>query len=138
MKTLVSILAIFFSISTGFAQENTVDITVTIENITSDEGMVLAGLHTADTFMKGLGIQNLESEIKDGKVTLTFENVPSGTYAIMAMHDANDNKRMDYQDNGMPKESYGMSGNDMSFGPPNFEMAKFEVGAENLELNIRF
>ena len=138
MKTLVSILAIFLSLSSGFAQESTVNITVTIENVVSDNGKVLAGLHTADTFMKGLGIQNLESEIKDGKVTLTFENVPSGTYAIMAMHDANDNKRMDYQDNGMPKESYGMSGNDMSFGPPNFEMAKFEVGSENLTFNIRF
>ena len=42
------------------------------------------------------------------------------------------NNRMDYQENGMPKESYGMSGNDMSFGPPNFEAAKFEVGEEDL------
>ena len=45
---------------------------------------------------------------------------------------------MDYQEGGMPKESYGMSGNDMSFGPPNFEMAKFEVNGEDLEFNIRF
>lgn len=138
MKKVLSILAIIFSISVGMAQESGVDITVIVDNVTNDNGKVLIGLHTADTFMKGMGVQNLESEIKDGKVTLTFENVPQGTYAIMAMHDANDNKRMDYQDNGMPKESYGMSGNDMSFGPPNFESAKFEVGSENLEFNIRF
>jgi uncharacterized protein (DUF2141 family) len=138
MKTVVSVLAIMLSISLGIAQENGVNIMVTIDNVSSDDGKVLIGLHTQDTFMKGLGVQNLESEIKDGKVTLVFENVETGTYAIMAMHDANDNKRMDYQDNGMPKESYGMSGNEMSFGPPTFEMAKFEVAGEDLEFNIRF
>ena len=138
MKTVVSVLAIMLSISLGIAQENGVNIMVTIDNVSSDDGKVLIGLHTQDTFMKGLGVQNLESEIKDGKVTLVFENVETGTYAIMAMHDANDNKRMDYQDNGMPKESYGMSGNEMSLGPPTFEMAKFEVTDEDLEFTIRF
>lgn len=115
-----------------------VNITVVIDNVTSNEGKVLISLHTTDTFMKGPGIANLESEIKDGKVSLTFENIAPGTYAIMAMHDANDNKRMDYEANGMPKERYGMSGNDMSFGPPSFEMAKFEASDEDLEFNIRF
>ena len=56
----------------------------------------------------------------------------------MALHDANENNRMDYQSNGMPKESYGMSGNDMSFGPPSFSASKFEVGGDDLELTIRF
>jgi len=88
--------------------------------------------------MKGPGIQNLESKIENGKVTLTFTNVAPGTYAIMAMHDANDNNRMDYEANGMPKESYGMSGNDMTMGPPDFGSAKFEVNGEDLEFTIRF
>ncbi len=138
MKTVLSILAIISSISFGVAQENGVDITVTIDNVVSDEGKVLISLHTTETFMKGPGIQNLESEIKEGKVTLTFENVPSGTYAILALHDANENNQMDYQDNGMPLEGYGMSGNEMIMGPPVFEDAKFEVAKENLEFNIRF
>ena len=56
----------------------------------------------------------------------------------MALHDENDNKRMDFELNGMPKESYGMSGNEMSFGPPNFVDAKFELSDKDLEFNIRF
>ncbi len=121
------------------AQEKTgIDITITIENVNSDEGKILAGLHTEETFMKGMGVQNLQSSIKDGMVTLTFSDVAPGDYAIMAMHDANENNRMDYQSNGMPIENYGMSGNDMTMGPPTFNSAKFTVSDEDLEMNIRF
>ncbi len=123
----------------GMAQENeSYTLTVIIDNISNDNGKVLLSLHTADTFMKGSGIQHKESEIVAGKIKLTFQNVPLGTYAIMALHDENDNQRMDYETNGMPKESYGMSGNEMSYGPPNFEDAKFKVLDQNLDFNIRF
>jgi uncharacterized protein (DUF2141 family) len=133
--TSVLLLATFF----GFSQEaKGQNISVTIDNVSSDEGKVLVSLHTAETFMRGQGIQNLQSEIKNGTVTFTFLNVANGAYAIMAIHDANDNKQMDYEANGMPKESYGMSGNEMTFGPPNFADAKFEVKDKDLTFNIRF
>jgi len=73
-----------------------------------------------------------------GEVTITFENVTPGTFAIMVMHDANDNQRMDMEANGMPKESYGTSGEMNLFGPPNFDSAKFEVTDEDQEIRIRF
>lgn len=139
MKTVTLALSFLFVSLVAMAQEKTgATITVTIDNVTSNEGKVLAGLHTIETFMKGPGIQNRESTISNGKVVLTFTNVAPGTYAIIAMHDANDNKRMDYEPNGMPKESYGMSGNDMTMGPPQFNSAQFEVGDQDLTFNIRF
>lgn len=139
MKTVTLALSFLFVSLVAMAQESTgTKITVTIDNISNNEGRVLAGLHTEDTFMKGPGVQNQESKIENGKVILTFTNVAPGSYAILALHDANENNRMDYEANGMPKESYGMSGNDMSYGPPNFTASKFEVGNEDLELSIRF
>ncbi|MEM8845936.1 MAG: DUF2141 domain-containing protein [Bacteroidota bacterium] len=138
MKSVALALAFLLVNFIGQAQgSNGIDVTVIIDNVLNDNGNVMATLHTEDTFMKGPGIQNLESTIEDGKAVFVFKNVTPGTYAIMALHDANENRRMDYE-NGMPKESYGMSGNDMSFGPPNFADAKFEVAEENLEFNIRF
>lgn len=140
MKSLlITIFALTLNFTIVSAQETTgATVTVTIDNVTSDEGKVIASIHTVETFMKGAGVDNLESDIQDGKVTLVFENVPNGTYAIMAMHDANNNKQMDFEANGMPKEGYGMSGNDMTMGPPSFENAKFEVNGEDLEFAIRF
>lgn len=139
MKTVVLFFSMLLSGLFVGAQENdTVTVTVTIENVLNDEGTLLLSLHTEDTFMKGGGIIDLAEKAKKGSVTLRFENVTPGTYAVMAMHDVNDNKRMDFEGNGMPKESYGMSGNDMTMGPPTFDAAKFEVGNEDLEFKIRF
>jgi len=140
MKNLILTFALALTTLFGFSQEEKkgITITVTIDNVKNDTGKVLMSLHTSETFMKGKGIIDAETEIKDGKVTITFENVQPGDYAIMAMHDENDNKRMDFQENGMPLESYGMSNNVMSFGPPVYDDAKFTVEAKDLELNIRF
>jgi uncharacterized protein (DUF2141 family) len=56
----------------------------------------------------------------------------------MAIHDENENNAMDFDPSGMPIESYGMSNNPLSYGPPNFTEAKFELKEEDLELAIRF
>ena len=143
MKTLTTIITLVFLSFTGTAQENAseiegITITVTINNCLNDNGHAIFLLHTEETFMKGDGIQSTKSVIEEGKAKTTFENVPKGTYAIIALHDANDNNRMDFEVNGMPKESYGASGNEMSFGPPNFIDAKFEVNDTDLDLEIRF
>jgi len=139
MKKLALLVTFAFIAFTTNAQDDSgATVTVVIENVLSDGGTILAGLHTADTFMKSDGIANAMAPATKGEVTLTFENVTPGTYAIMVMHDANDNQRMDRQANGMPTESYGMSGNEMSMGPPNFEAAKFEFGGDDQEFRIRF
>ena len=88
--------------------------------------------------MKGPGILNAEHSAKAGEITMTFENVKPDTYAIMVIHDSNDNKRMDREANGMAKEHYGMTGDSMIMEPPNFDAAKFEVTSEDLAFSIRF
>jgi len=114
-------------------------ITVTIENVLSDGGTILGGLHTTDTFMKSQGVSSAMEPAKAGEVTLTFENVEPGTYAIMIMHDANDNKQMDMDPaTGIPQESYGTSGTMNLYGPPTFADAQFEVTGEDQEFRIRF
>jgi len=139
MKTLALILGLLITGLFANAQETEgVTITVTIENVLNDNGKILAALHTSETFMKGQGIDNYEVDAKKGSTTFTFENIVPGTYAISTLHDENGNQRMDFEDSGMPKESYGMSGNGMSMGPPSFEGAKFEVTNEDLEFRIRF
>lgn len=139
MKKLGLFIAALLIGFTSIAQDKEgVTIKVTIENVLSDGGTILGGLHTADTFMKGMGVLNAMEPAVAGEVTLTFENVEPGTFAIMVMHDANDNKQMDFEANGMPKESYGTSGEINPYGPPMFEDAKFEVTNEDQEIRIRF
>ena len=82
-------------------------------------------------------LNSIQGKIKDGKIEVVFKNIPEGDYAIMVVHDENANNKMDFELNGMPKEAYGMSNNNMSYGPPIFEDAKFNVTDENLDLEIR-
>lgn len=136
-------LYLFFMMITafGWAQEETRDgvtLKITLENVLSDQGDILAALHTQNTFMKGPGISNYKAEAHKGQMTFTFKNVIPGTYGISVLHDLNSNQRMDYQPNGMPSEPYGMSGNDMSMGPPSFDAVSFEVEAADQDIAIRF
>lgn len=139
MKKLALLLGLtLISFTTSAQDASGVTITVIVENVLADGGTILAGLHTADTFMKGQGVASAMEPAKTGEITLTFENVEPGTFAIMVMHDANDNKQMDMEANGMPKESYGTSGETNMYGPPSFEAAKFEVADADQEIRIRF
>ena len=139
MKPLVYLF--FFLTLTAWGQGPTaagVTVTVTLENVLSDQGDILAALHTQNTFMKGGGIDNFRSDARKGSMTFEFRNVEAGTYAVSVLHDLNQNQRMDFQPNGMPEEPYGMSGNDMGMGPPVFDSVKFDVGESDIHLRIRF
>jgi len=141
MKTIL--FTFTFALTTFFAtaQSETeivsegTSITVNIP-VKGTGGNIVVGLYDQNTFMKAAPLQGLESDIVDGKATVTFENVAPGIYAISLFHDKNGNKQMDFEPNGMPKEMYGVSNNVMNMGPPQWNDAKFEVGNEALSLDI--
>lgn len=139
MKSLFTFLIVLALQFAGVAQQDAAGttITVTVPNVTSSQGTVQIGLYDEQTFMKAAPIQGEVSKIKDGKVTVTFKDVTPGIYAISCYHDENDNHQMDFEPNGMPKESYGISNNPMSYGPPNWAEAKFEVSNEPITMEIR-
>lgn len=140
MRTLGLVLVLFFTsiIATAQAKTETFTITVTIDNVLNDDGTVMAGLHSSETFMRGQGLQDKITTIKNGKVTIVFKDVTPGEYAILAMHDENNNKKMDREANGMPKESYCISGSPTPYGPPTFSESKFNVVDTDLEFALRF
>ena len=138
MKNLVLTLGIFLIAFSTKAQEETVTVNVTIDNVLNDKGTILVSLHSKDSFMKGSGVIDMQEKAKKGTISVSFENVVASEYAVMVLHDENDNKKMDFEANGMPKENYGISGNAIAMGPPTFTDAKFEVTNEDVELTIRF
>ena len=142
MKTIIITIAFAISALLANAQTNEVTttegITITVSvPVTSQEGNVIVGLYDENTFMKAAPLQGLEGDIVDGKATVTFTNVVPGIYGITLFHDKNGNKIMDFEPNGMPKEMFGVSNNIMSYGPPQWSDAKFEVSGEPIEMEIR-
>ncbi|PCH75648.1 MAG: hypothetical protein COB98_08615 [Flavobacteriaceae bacterium] len=110
---------------------------VSIDNVSSNRGQVSFALFQKDNFLKK-PISRIYVDIKDHTSEVVFKNIAVGTYAIVCYHDENNNKRMDFVENGMPLEDYGVSNNVFNFGPPDFESSKFEHGEEAMNLEIRF
>ena len=143
MQQVILTIALFFStLMLAQAQESEEkyeerSITVTVINALNDRGAVKFAFYNE----KGFRIKPLftkSASVENGISKVIFKNVPKGEYAILCFHDENNNGRMDFHENGMPKESYGASNNVMNMGPPEFYSSKFEVTSEDLNLEIKF
>ncbi len=137
MKILVTILIGIMLFVSSMLTAQKQRITVHMENISTDKGTVKFALYDETNFLLQ-PLQSVTAKIFAGKTSIVFKEVIPGSYAIVCYHDKNDNNQMDFQSNGMPLEDYGSSNNVMSYGPPNFEAAKFRVTDKNIVLNIRF
>ncbi len=137
MKFLASIIvgAMLFITNTVTAQKQT--ITVEVLNVTSDKGTVNFALFDKKNFRR-IPLQSQIAKIVEGKTKVIFKDIETGEYAVICYHDKNENGKMDFEPNGMPKEDYGTSNNNMSFGPPRYDDAKFTINDKNVSLEIKF
>ncbi len=118
--------------------EEGITISVTIPKIATNKGKVYFALFNSNEgFVQRVAYKIAIGEIKENKTEVLFKNIPKGEYAITCYHDANENKKMDF-DGMMPVEDYGSSNNPQLFGPPQFEASRFEVSETDLQFEIRF
>ncbi|HEV7229148.1 DUF2141 domain-containing protein [Brevundimonas sp.] len=126
--TLVGALALTALAAPAFAQN--VDVTVTLTGVEARGGQILASLAGPNTFMRGEPEHGARAEAVAGTVTLTFEDVPAGDWALMVMHDENSNDQFDM--NGyMPAEGYAFSNlSGPLMGMPTFAAHKVAVSGD--------
>ncbi len=66
-----------------------------------------------------------------------FHSLAFGAYAVIAIHDLNENRELDTNFLGIPSEPYGFSNNPSTrFGPPDFEEAAFQLES-NKKITVR-
>lgn len=138
--TAIFALVVVFQSSINTAEIKSTEkssITVVVPNVTSNKGTVNYALYTEEGFMVA-PVQTQVSSVVNKKSTVIFKDVKPGEYAIICFHDANGNKKMDFDEGRMPLEDYGVSNNPMSYGPPQYDVAKFVVSDKDVTLEIRF
>ncbi len=129
MKTtkFVFFLLAIYSLNLSAAQEPNYTILVTINNIESSKGTLRVGLYNKQENFLQKPFKSISTEAKLGSVTVSFENIPNGTYAISLYHDEDNNQKLNTFLK-IPTEPYGVSNNTKGrFGPPKWEDAKFKV-----------
>jgi uncharacterized protein (DUF2141 family) len=79
-----------------------------------------------------------EIDSKTMSATVVFKDLPQGVYAASLFHDENLTGKMDFNDQGIPQNGYGISNNpDTNFGPPTPEQASFKVNQPELSIEIK-
>lgn len=64
-------------------------------------------------------------------VFVDFDALPPGEYGVSAIHDENDNQRIDKSFIGLPKEGVAFSRDaKINFGPPKYEKVHFSVSGQ--------
>ncbi len=106
---------------------------VHVDNLRNTHGVVGVLLFTSPTGWPenvDQSVQHNASPIEPHAhdATVSFDNIPPGNYAIVALHDENRNMKLDRNFVGWPKEGFGFANNPhIGLSAPSFHQALFSV-----------
>src|SRR5437588_8772239 len=123
-RTLFFAFAIALIFMAG--QASAARIIVTIDGLHNAQGSVFVGLYaTPSKFLNGNQSDAMRKvRAGTGPITVTFDNLPPGTYAVGAYHDENGNDHLDTNFLGLPVEGYALSNGVRGVSPkPAFQLA---------------
>jgi uncharacterized protein (DUF2141 family) len=122
---------------------------ITIQNVIPQQGQLLITVHNAletwrsDEDFNSPQFQAFQYKVipaTDAQMTVQFEDIPAGKYAVAVVQDKNMDKKMNramHPKYGLPDEPYGLSRGAWSwFRKGNFHEASFEIKEPGAELTI--
>lgn len=145
LKHLTGIIILLFCLQTGFGSFSLLaqqqgKVIVQLDNLKNNTGEIILSLfNSEDGFPMETekACRNLTIEPNNNKQAV-FHKLPFGEYAISVHHDEDSDKEMDTNFFGIPSEGIGVSNNAKgSFGPPDFEDAKFTLNQKRRKISIK-
>jgi uncharacterized protein (DUF2141 family) len=138
MSKAILLATSFFSILT--ARSQTVNITVTVNNIKSSKGTINVCVYNKETGFPekpNLAIKCTNSTASKSVMQITIEGITPGKYAISAHHDENNDGKVNTNFLGIPKEPTGASnGAKAKMGPPKFGDAVIVIDKNKTQISI--
>jgi uncharacterized protein (DUF2141 family) len=114
-------------------------IVVTVEGMRSDRGQVMVAIFSKpEHFPDGdFADQYAKRPASTAPVTVVFDGLQPGLYALGAYHDENGNGRLDTNFFGWPIEGYALSnGIRLSFYRPRFSEAAIRLDGSDLAISL--
>lgn len=135
-------LAAAVVLSAASAPEPSASLLVEVEGLRDHKGEVMFCLtrRTSDFMRCPQDPHALRSIALAGSGPVLFENLVPAAYALLVMHDANRNGRLDKR-LGIPREGFGFSKNPgVRFGPPSAGEVRFSVppGASKQVVRMKY
>ncbi len=148
IRTLLAGLVLVFLISTPVCAA---ELRLTISGVRSDSGEILIGLYDnaggfvaaiANATKNGLMVDSgrlvgVSMRAKTGSQSIVFTQLPPGRYALVVVHDENDNGLLDANILGVPTEGYCFSRDAQGiFSAPSFDAAAISLGEADVRATI--
>jgi len=113
-------------------------VVVQVSNFSSTDGTVEVSLFdSAESFFVKPYLQQSGKVDENGSYTTYFASLPAGEYAVIVIHDANDNGQLDRGFLDVGGEDYGYSNQVQTwFFRPDFDEVKFVVGDTDVVVEI--
>ncbi len=116
-------------------------VTITVTDLRNTEGVVRACMTTVeDIFPRCVRDPDSHRTVVRAAdtVTIRFENVEPGDYAIALLHDENEDGKANRVLGMAPREGYGFSRDaPVRMAPPDWDDAVFTVGSGNQSMTIK-
>ena len=121
-------------------QASAARIVVTISGLNTNAGGVYVGLYaTPSKFLNGTQVDAMKKvRASTAPITVVFDNLAPGTYAVGAYHDENNNDHLDTNFLGLPTEGYALSNGVRAVtSKPTFQQAAFTVGDAGVAVSLQ-
>jgi uncharacterized protein (DUF2141 family) len=126
-------ILLFTSLISAFVATGQTRLEVTVKKIKEHKGSIRVGVfnNENDFLKKPLTGKIVKADADE--VTVVFENLKPGEYAVSVIHDENENGKLDTNALGIPNEGFAFGNNAMGmFGPPSFDKAKIILKDEKV------
>ncbi len=122
---MIRIIFVLLCLSFFQTLSGQITVNITITNLENSSGYI----HLSFLDENNKELRSLSEKITNKQCTLTINDLKPSKYAFKYFHDENNNnKKMDTNVIGIPKEGYGFSNNAKGrFAPPDFKDTIFEI-----------
>ena len=137
-KLKTRLLAITFFLSPAAAMAELPTLTIHVSGAEPPTGRLeISVFDSEENFLKNPYIQRPCGPTEEGRCSIRIAALPDGEYAVVVVHDANGNSKLDTGFLGFGGERFAFSNNPRKplFGRNSFEDAKFTL-SESVEIEI--
>lgn len=137
LKTgLLALSVAVFAASNASAGETHVTLDVTLKGLQASDGKLYVSVQKETDFMQQRGAAGGIYEIDVASDTTYSYSVPAGDYAVSIWHDTDNDGKFSMDENWMPTDGWGMSGDYSGEREPTFDEVKINVGFDGAAINI--
>lgn len=136
---LFALLMNFFLVTPApETEQETGTITITFTNVELNKGVVRSAIYAKEGFLKRDGeLYDSKQKTTTSTITVTYSDIPYGTYAIASYQDKNEDAKLSSNAIGIPNEAYGFSKPLPSkWRVPKFEDVSFVLDSSHKNFNI--